>query len=147
MNVLIVGCGRIGSHLATALAREGHAVTIIDRDARAFQRRLDPEFPGERVVGNAMDTDVLERAGIKDAEVLVTLTDGDNRNIMIAQIAQVKFQVPRVLARIADPLRAEAYRDMGIGTVAQTNIMTEAMRRVVLNLGAAEPETPETPHE
>ena len=123
----------MGSSLANSLAREGHEVTVVDRDARAMQRRIDPDFVGAKVVGNAMDADVLTRAGIRDADVLVTATEGDNRNIMIAQIAKVKFDVPRVLARIVDPLRARAYGELGIEPVDQTTIMSEYMKYTVLS--------------
>ena len=133
MKVIIVGSGRVGSGLANGLAREGHEITVIDRDARAMQRRLEPEFTGTKVVGNAMDEDVLIRGGIRDADVLVTATEGDNRNIMIAQIARVKFEVPRVLARIVDPLRARAYGELGIESVDQTTIMSEYMKYSVLS--------------
>lgn len=140
MRAIIVGCGRVGSNLAATLAREGHDVTIIDREARSLQRRLDPEFPGTKIVGNAMDEDILMRAGVQGADVVVTLTEGDNRNIMIAQVAKVKFSVPHVFARIVDPLRAAAYRKEGISTIDQTTLMTDHMRRSVLSevLGEAE---------
>ncbi|MBI3945390.1 MAG: TrkA family potassium uptake protein [Armatimonadetes bacterium] len=132
MRVVIVGCGRVGSTVAMTLAREGHQVTIVDHEARSFQRRLDPEFPGTKILGNAMDEDVLIRAGVEQADVLVTLTNGDNRNIMIAQVAREKFRVPLVLARIVDSLRAAAFRELGIETVDQTSIMTNHMRRAIL---------------
>lgn len=140
MKVVIVGCGRVGSGLAGVLGKEGHDVTVIDREARAFQRRLDPEFAGTKLLGNAMDEDILRRGGADAADVLVTLTDGDNRNIMIAQIAKEKFRVPKVLARVVDPLRAEAYRELGIDTIDQTTIMTGLMRRAVLGQTVAEPD-------
>lgn len=133
MKVIIVGSGRVGSSLANVLCREGHEVTVVDREARSMQRRLDPDFTGTKLVGNAMDEDVLIRAGIKQADVLVTVTEGDNRNIMIAQIAKVKFGVPRVLARIVDPLRARAYGELGIEPVDQTTIMSEYMKYTVLS--------------
>lgn len=138
MNVVIVGCGRVGSSLANNLSREGHRVTVIDREARAMQRRLDPDFAGTKIVGNAMDEDVLIRAGLREADVVITLTEGDNRNIMIAQIAREKFGVGKVLARIVDPLRALAYRELGIDSVDQTTIMSAYMRRAVLGEPACE---------
>lgn len=131
MKAVIVGCGRLGSSLAMSLAQDGHQVTIIDREARSFQRRLDPEFPGTKILGDAMDEDVLIRAGVQQADLLVTLTNGDNRNIMIAQIAREKFHVPMILARIVDPLRAAAFRELGVATIDQTRIMTDYMRRAI----------------
>ncbi len=138
MKVVIVGCGRIGSGLANVLVRDGHEVIVIDRDARSFQRRLGSDFAGTKVIGDGLDEDVLVRAGVEQSDMLITLTEGDNRNIMIAQVAHEKFRVPRVMARIVDPLRAEAYRELGIDTVDQTTIMTEHMKRAVLG----EPECP-----
>lgn len=132
MKVVIVGCGRVGSSLAKVLASEEHDVTIIDREARSMQRRLDPDFSGTKIIGNAMDEDVLVRADIRHANLVITLTEGDNRNIMIAQVAKVKFGVPKVLARIVDPLRAAAYRELGIESIDQTTIMTDYMKRAVL---------------
>jgi len=138
MKVIIVGIGRVGSSLANMLDREGHQVTVVDRDALALQRRLSPDFSGTKLVGNAMDQDVLERAGIRQADVLLTITEGDNRNIMIAQIAKVVFGVPKVMARIVDPLRAQAYRELGIESIDQTTLVSEHMRRVVLGETASE---------
>ncbi|NLC57101.1 MAG: TrkA family potassium uptake protein [Armatimonadetes bacterium] len=138
MNIVIIGCGRVGSSLANTLSQEGHHVTVVDREARAMQRRLDPDFAGTKVVGNAMDEDVLARAGLREADVVVTLTEGDNRNIMIAQIAREKYGVKKVLARIVDPLRALAYRELGIESVDQTTIMGAYMRRAVLGDRACE---------
>ncbi|HHX40989.1 MAG TPA: TrkA family potassium uptake protein [Armatimonadetes bacterium] len=138
MKVIIVGVGRVGSCLANLLDREGHQVTVVDRDALALQRRLAPDFSGTKLVGNAMDQDVLERAEIRRADVLLTITEGDNRNIMIAQIAKVVFGVPKVMARIVDPLRAQAYRELGIDSIDQTTLVSEHMRRVVLGETACE---------
>ena len=107
-----------------------------------FQRRLDPDFPGTKLVGNGMDEDVLIRAGIHQTDMVITLTEGDNRNIMIAQIAKVKFHVPRVLARIVDPLRANAYRELGIDTFDQTTIMTDYMKHAVLGTTSEESTAP-----
>jgi len=119
MKVLILGCGRIGSALATLMSREHHEVRIIDRDSDAF-RRLGSDFGGMRVVGNGIDEDVLHRASIDDADAFISVTNGDNTNIMAAQIAKEKFGVSKVLARIYDPIRAEAYAKMGIGTFCST---------------------------
>jgi trk system potassium uptake protein TrkA len=132
MRVIIVGCGRVGSTLASTLSAEGHHVTIVDHEQRSFRRRLDPNFAGTKIVGNAMEEDVLLRAGVREADLLVTLTDGDNRNLMIAQVARVKFEVPKVLARVVDPLRARAFREFGVETVDQTSIMTTYMKSAIL---------------
>ena len=121
MKVIILGCGRVGSTLARMLAGEGHDVTVIDRTSEAF-RRLGRKFPGARLVGQGTDMDVLRRAGIENADVFVAVTDGDNRNIMASQVAKFVFSVPKVLTRIYDPSRAEAYQQMGIQTICTTTI-------------------------
>jgi len=121
MKIVILGCGRVGSALATLMSRENHEVRIIDRDGDAF-RRLGSDYAGMRVVGIGIDEDVLRRAGIHDADAFVSVTNGDNTNIMAAQIAKERFGVPTVIARIYDPIRAEAYSKMGIKTYCSTVI-------------------------
>lgn len=113
MNVVIMGCGRTGSLLASMLDADGHQVTIIDWSERAFLR-LPEEFSGGTVVGNGVDADVLRRAGITEAQAFVAATSGDNRNIMASQVAKDVFSVPRVIARIKDPIRAEIYGGLDI---------------------------------
>jgi trk system potassium uptake protein len=118
MKVIILGCGRVGSTLARLLA-DRHDVTVVDRTSEAF-RRLGNKFKGEKLVGPGTDMDVLKRAGIVGADAVVTCTDGDNRNIMAAQIAKETFSVPLVIARIYDPSRAAVYQEMGIRTFCPT---------------------------
>ena len=119
MHVLIAGCGRVGSGLARDLVTEGFDVTILDESADAFHL-LGDDFPGEFVVGRALDWDSLRRAGIEDAAAFVACTDGDNTNIVIAQIAQKKYGIRCVVARVYDPLRAELFAQIGINTVCPT---------------------------
>jgi len=118
MKVVIVGCGRVGSTLARMLV-ERHEVIVVDRTSESF-RRLGPKFKGLKVVGPGTDMDVLRRAGIEGADVFVSVTDGDNRNIMAAQIAKRIFGVPQVFTRIYDPSRAAVYAEMGIQTLCTT---------------------------
>ena len=122
------------------MADEGHDVTILDRDAGAF-RRLGTRFKGARVVGPGTDVDTLRQAGIEGADVFVSVTDGDNRNIMAAQIAKNVFQVPKVMTRLYDPNRAEAYQEMGIDTICTTTIAAGLLREMafgnVVNAGNA----------
>ncbi|NLH99110.1 MAG: TrkA family potassium uptake protein [Chthonomonadales bacterium] len=127
MNVIILGCGRVGSTLARRLYHDGHNVTVIDLTGEAF-RRLGSKFRGQRIVGNGLDRDILERAGIKSCDVFVSVTQGDNRNIMSAQIAKHVYKVPRVLTRINDPIRADAYRQMGIITICSPTIISGLVR-------------------
>lgn len=121
MKVVILGCGRVGSTLATMLDRSGHTVAIIDQSSDSFQR-LSPEFGGETIVGNGVDEDVMMRAGIKDADAFVAVTNGDNRNIMASQIAKEIFRVKRVMCRIYDPIREQTYHELGMDTMCPTTI-------------------------
>lgn len=132
MNIVILGCGRLGSTLARLMYRDGHNVTIIDLQSEAF-RRLGTKFKGNRIVGNGIDEDVLKRAGIEHADVFVAATQGDNRNIMAAQIARINFNVKKVIARIYDPVRADRYRDLGITTLCTTTIASGLLRDFVAN--------------
>ncbi len=125
LKLLIVGCGRVGSQIAADMDRTGHQVIIIDKDPNQFSRAasrgvLTADFKGDQVVGNGTDADVLRRAGIEDADGFVAVTEGDNRNIMAAQVAKHVFKVPRVVARIYDPERAEAYEKLGLHTICPT---------------------------
>ncbi len=121
-TAVILGCGRVGSTLALMLAAEGHQVSVIDKDPDAF-RRLGEDFPGERHFGQGIDLETLKRAGIEVANAFFAVTNSDNTNIMAAQIALRRFHVPRVFARIYDPLRASVYRLVGIETVCATTLM------------------------
>jgi len=121
VNVVIVGCGRVGSTLARRLAEEGHRVAVVDENVSAFGR-LGEDFQGQMVVGSGIDEEVLRRAGIEQADCFASVTNGDNRNIMAAQIAQQVFKVHRVITRIYDPIRAEVYRELGLETICPTTI-------------------------
>ncbi len=127
MNVIILGCGRVGSSLARLMYKDGHSVTIIDLQSEAF-RRLSAKFKGTRLVGNGIDEDVLRRAGIESCDVFIAVTQGDNRNIMASQIAREVFKVPKVMTRINDPIRADAYRKLGITTLCGTTILSGLIR-------------------
>lgn len=122
-----MGCGRVGAELAGILEAEGHDVTVLDIEPYAF-RRLPPTFRGRKVVGNGIDSEKLVAAGIEDSDAFVVVTQGDNRNIMAAQIAKHVFNVPRVVCRIYDPLREEIYRAMGIQTVSPTKVGASLLR-------------------
>ena len=131
MNIIIVGCGRVGALLATNLAEKKHTVTVIDPNAESFDR-LPPKFNGRTVLGSGIDMDMQVRAGVKHADALVACTPGDNRNIAASQIAREIFRVPRVVARINDPLRAEVFHDLGLQTVCPTLLGTELVREALL---------------
>jgi trk system potassium uptake protein TrkA len=119
VKVVIVGCSRLGARLADSLDRESHSVTIIDVDSTAF-RRLNSSFSGSTVIGTGIDEDILMTAGTDTADVFIAATNGDNRNIMAAQLAKHAFNVNLVLCRIYDPVRAETYRSLGIETICPT---------------------------
>src|SRR2546423_9886054 len=121
VKIVILGCGRVGSTLATMLDHAGHTVSIIDYSSDAFQR-LNPDFGGETIAGNGVDEEVLIRAGIKEADAFVAVTNGDNRNIMASQIAKEIFQVRKVICRIYDPIRESTYKELGLETFCPTVI-------------------------
>ena len=130
MRTVIVGCGRVGARLASQLDRDGHDVAIVEVNEEAF-RRLDPGFRGTTVIGTGIDEDVLIEAGIELADAFVSVTNGDNRNIMAAQVARERFAVSSVVCRIYDPIRAETYRSLGYTTICPT---TEIADRVLSEL-------------
>ena len=134
MKVIIVGCGRVGSMLARLLSTDGEDVTIIDRNAAAF-RRLGKGYRGAIVEGNAFDKDVLLRAGIESADAFASVTAGDNTNYILAAIARRRFQVPRVVTRIYDPLRADIYRRLGVPTISSTVWGAYRIRELLTYLG------------
>jgi len=131
VKVVILGCGRVGSTIATTMAREGHDVTIVDQNPDSF-RRLSADYTGKTVVGNGLDPDTLSKADIEHADAFVAVTNGDNRNIMSVQIAKVKFRVPKVVARIYDPIRASAYADLGIETLCTTCVGSGLLHDMIL---------------
>ena len=137
MRVLIVGCGRVGSQLALEMSKEGHDVTIVDRDPSAFAKAatrgvLGTSFTGNEMVGDGIDAEILKRAGIEESDVFIAVTEGDNRNIMAAQIAQHVFNVPKVICRIYDPEREEAYRGLGLNTLCPTVEGANKIRHMIV---------------
>jgi trk system potassium uptake protein TrkA len=126
MRVIIVGCGRVGARVAAELDQRGEHVTVIDTSPRAFNR-LPQSFKGETVRGNGTDEDVVRGAGAEQADILMALTEGDNRNALAAQLGKHTFGVPRVIAKINDPLRGEAYRALGLETICRTIILGDAL--------------------
>src|SRR5918999_5689638 len=126
MRVIIVGCGRVGALTASELDQRGEQVTVIDQNPRAFNR-LPTNFSGNTVRGNGTDEDVMRSAGAEQADLLMSLTEGDNRNALAAQLAKHTFNVPRVIAKVNDPLRADAYRALGLETICRTVILSNAL--------------------
>lgn len=134
MNVLIVGCGRVGATLAGMLAAAKHQVTIIDRDRASFAH-LPAGFAGTTFLGNGIDLDVLRQVGVEKVDAFLSLTDGDNRNLMAAQIAKEIFGVKRVFAKVNDPIRAEIYRAKGLTTFSRTTILAVLLQAMLMSDG------------
>ncbi len=126
MRTVIVGCGRVGAMLAAMLDEGGHQVTILDISTAAFDR-LPSTFKGNALRGDGTDEDTLLRAGAEDVDLFLAMTEGDNRNIMAAQLAAEAFRVGQVIAKINDPLRALAYAELGIATICRTDLMANAI--------------------
>jgi trk system potassium uptake protein TrkA len=133
MKYLIVGCGRVGATLAKLLSAEAHDVTVVDENPAAF-KRLGNHFSGRVEVGTGIDYDVLLRAGAATADGFVAVTDGDNRNVMAALIAQRMFGVKKIVARIYDPPRGQLYRELGIETVCPTTIGAKIVRDKLMHM-------------
>src|SRR5512134_2166260 len=119
MRVVIMGCGRVGILLTQELARAGHDVSVIDKNASAFDR-LPPDFRAKTFVGLGFDRNVLQDAGIEEADAFLAVSSGDNSNIVSARVAREHYRVPMVIARIYDPYRADIYERLNIPTVSTT---------------------------
>jgi len=138
MFVLIVGAGRVGSSLAKRALDAGHEVSVLDEDPLSHER-LDKNVTdswedsgGQFTVGTALEIDALLEAGIDKADVFIASTDGDNTNLVISQIAQRRFNVPRVVARVLDPARASWYSEQGLRTVCPTKTAIDMLEEAVL---------------
>ena len=137
MFVLIVGAGRVGSAIAKTMLAEGHEVSVLDEDTEAVallergQDRSWEDLGGSFTVGTALEIDALLEAGIERADAFVASTDGDNTNLVIAQIAQRRFDIGRVVVRVLDPLRAKWYREQGLLTVCPTEVAIEKLEEAV----------------
>jgi trk system potassium uptake protein len=145
MNLIIVGCGRIGSELALSIANARHQVAIIDRSAEAFER-LGTNFKGRTICGDVLDQNVLLRAGINEAEGLAAVTSDDATNFVVGRVAQEVFQVKNVVVRAYDPRRREAFEALGIRSIASsswgaqrlTQLLTHPGQLSLLTLGHGE---------
>ena len=131
MNILIVGCGRVGSELAGALSREGHTVAIVDANESAFDL-LPPDYSGYCTVGIPIDLDVLREAGIENCDALAAVSQDDNTNIMVCQLAKEYFHLENILARIYDPRRENVFRHFGLRTVCPTRLTVETVKNILL---------------
>jgi len=130
VNVVIVGCGRTGAFLAELLDQGGDTVSIVDIERSAF-KRLPTNFKGTPVLGDGTDMDILRQAGVETANAFLSLTQGDNRNLMAAQIAKKIFGVAQVFAKVNDPIRAATYRGQGLYTFSRTTILGTLLHAVL----------------
>ena len=130
MKVVIMGCGRVGAQLAALLDGEGHNVTVLDVEPYSF-RRLPSGFGGIALAGDGTDEDMLRKAGIEEADVFVAVTQGDNRNVLAAQIAKYMFNVPKVVCRIYDPIRQELYSSLGLEAISPTTMGARVLLDVI----------------
>ena len=138
MFVMIVGAGRVGSAVAKSALAAGHEVSVLDEDPLSHER-LDAgqaksweDAGGQFTVGTALELEALVQAGIERAEVFIASTNGDNTNLVISQIAQRRFKVPRVVVRVADPARASWYAEQGLHTICPTQVAIDMAERVAL---------------
>jgi trk system potassium uptake protein TrkA len=136
MRALVIGCGRVGSSVALRLDALGWEVTVVDAKEEALAR-LGDRWSGAFAVGHGMDAKLLERAGIAQADAVVVATNGDNTNIVVAQVAKRRFEVPFVVARILDPVRAQFYAEQGINVVCPTQTAIDQLSDAVLTFADA----------
>ncbi len=131
MNIMIVGCGRVGSQLAVLLSQEGHNVTIIDKSDESF-KKLGGAFNGVTAVGNAFDEKLLRELKIDKQDAFVSVTSGDNTNLMASQIARKMFKVPRVIARVYDPQKADIYKKFDLDIISGTVLVAAMIRDKII---------------
>ncbi|UNC92255.1 potassium channel family protein [Candidatus Contubernalis alkaliaceticus] len=131
MYVLIIGCGKLGSYIANLLSSEGQDVVVIDKDSDSF-KGLSSDFSGFSLVGDATEIEMLEEAKIKNADIVVTVTENDNVNMMLAQIARDIYNVPQVFARVFEPAKTSIYDDLNINTICPTTLSALRFRDLIL---------------
>ncbi|MFA4991373.1 MAG: TrkA family potassium uptake protein [Candidatus Omnitrophota bacterium] len=131
MYVVIVGCGRVGSELAKLLSQEDHNVVVVDKEQKSFAR-LGQTFNGVTLTGNGFDVELLKEAGLDKADAFCAVTNGDNTNIMAAQVAKKMFKVPKVIARIYDPERAHIYHKLGLDVISGTLLFAAMIRDKII---------------
>lgn len=145
MRIIIIGCGRMGAGLALTMNQRGHAVAVVDKDPTSFER-LGPSFKGEVIEGIGLDRKVLLAAGIERADGLAALTASDDVNVVIGRVASQVFRVPRVVARLYDPRKANIYGRLGLHTISPTTwginqaaeVLCYSLLDTILNLGSGE---------
>lgn len=131
MQIIVVGCGKVGSQFAKMMSDEGHEIVVVDSELENF-KLLGPDFRGVTVLGVPIDEDILKEAGIESADGLAAVTPDDNINMMACQVAKEIFKVPRIFSRIQDPVREEVYYQFGVHTVCPTNMVVQEFRALML---------------
>ncbi len=131
MYIIIVGCGRVGAELAKLLSNEGHNVVVIDKSRESFDR-LGNTFNGLTMAGNGFDLELLKQVGIEKADAFCTVTNGDNTNLISAQVAKKIFKVPKVIARVYDPQRAHIYAALGLDIISGTTLFASMLRDKII---------------
>lgn len=126
MNILVIGCGKLGKRLANSLFRYGHTVSVIDRDPDSF-KGLDDEFDGLTVSGVPMDIEVMRSAGVESCDAVAAVTDDDNLNITISQIVKEFFGINNIVTRVIDPSREQVFNEFGLKTICETKLSCAAM--------------------
>jgi trk system potassium uptake protein TrkA len=134
MKAIVIGCGRVGATLARTLADEGWKVVVVELREENLNR-LGPEWRHPVVIGHGMDISVLEEAGVEEADVLIAATDGDNTNLVIAQVAVKRYEVAHVAARIQDPARADAYSERGFEVISPVKMAIDGLAGWALAAG------------
>jgi len=137
LRIIVVGCGTAGSRFAVTLARDGHEVTVVDRNPDAFAR-LGSEFPGATLTGVAIDEDVLREAGAEQADALAALTGSDSTNLVVGQLALRRFRIPRVLVRVREPEKEEVFGAAGLSIFCPTKLLVQEWARY-LGVGGKQP--------
>lgn len=138
MVIVILGCGRLGSRMVHKLIKEGHTLSVIDKNPDALGM-LGKEFPGKVLQADGVDMAIYENVFSEKADVFMALTDSDNTNIMAAEVASQKYKVPKSIARVLDPVRAKAFEELGIETICPTVLSEKRLTRML-----AGPKTKET---
>ena len=131
MHIIIVGCGRVGSELANLLSQGGKDVVVIDKNAASFER-LGRTFNGLTLLGNGFDLRLLKQAGVEKADAFCAVTNGDNTNLVSAQVAKKIFKVPKVIARVYDPQRAQIYSTLGLDVISGTVLLASMLRDKII---------------
>ena len=131
MQIIVVGCGKVGSQFAKMMSLEGHDIVVVDSNPENF-KMLGPNFKGITVLGVPIDEDVLKEAGIESAEGLAAVTPDDNINMMACQVAKEVFNVPRIFCRIQDPVREQVFYQFGVHTICPTDMAVQEFRALML---------------